>query len=223
MTRTWTRSTLAKTIDHTLLRANATAPQILTLCAEARQMGSASVCINPAWVLLCARDLAGSNVLVCTVIGFPLGANATGIKAAEARLAVDQGAGEVDMVINLGLAKVGDWGGVEEDIHAVVEAVGKATVKVILENCYLTDVEKRQACLTAARAGARFVKTSTGFGTGGATVEDIRLMKETVGDRLQVKASGGVRTCQGALAMLAAGADRIGTSSGLAILDEFKR
>jgi deoxyribose-phosphate aldolase len=220
MTKTWTKATLAKTIDHTLLKATGTETQIRELCAEARQFGFASVCVNPVWVPLCARELAGSGVPVCTVIGFPLGANSSEVKAAEARLAVSQGAGEVDMVIHLGAAKAGDWKAVEEDIRAVVKAAGPALVKVILETCYLTDDEKFKACEAAARAGARFVKTSTGFGTGGATVEDIHLLRKAVGEKLQVKASGGVRTCQDALGMLAAGADRIGASSGVAIVNE---
>jgi deoxyribose-phosphate aldolase len=219
MSKTWTRASLAKTIDHTLLKATATQEQVRTLCAEARQYGFASVCVNPRWVSLCARELAGSEVLVCTVIGFPLGANTGEIKAAEARLAVSQGAGEVDMVLDLGAAKAGDWKGVEEDILGVVRAAGKARVKVILETCYLTDDEKIQACAAAVRAGAHFVKTSTGFGGGGATVEDIRLMRKAVGALLRVKASGGVRTCQDALSMLEAGADRIGASSGVAIVE----
>ena len=222
MTRTWTRASLAKTIDHTLLKAVGTESQVRELCAEARALGFASVCVNPVWVPLCARELAGSGVLVCTVIGFPLGANCPETKAAEARLAVSQGAAEVDMVMNLGAAKAGDWDRVEADIRAVVRVAGEALVKVILETCYLTDDEKTRACQAAERAGARFVKTSTGFGTGGATVEDVRLMRRTVGDRLQVKASGGVRTCRDALAMLEAGADRIGASSGLAIVRELE-
>ena len=217
-TRTWTRAGLAKTIDHTLLKATGTADQVRSLCAEARQFGFKSVCVNPCWVPLCAKELAASEVLVCTVIGFPLGANASEIKAAEARLAVAQGAGEVDMVINVGAAKAGDWPQVEADIRAVVGAAGGATVKVILETCYLTDAEKREACAAARRAGAQFVKTSTGFGTGGATVADIRLMREAVGGALQVKASGGVRSLEDALALLEAGADRIGASSGAAIV-----
>ena len=219
MSKAWTRASLAKTIDHTLLKATATHEQVRTLCAEARQYGFASVCVNPRWVPLCARELAGSEVLVCTVIGFPLGANTSEIKAAEARLAVSQGAGEVDMVLDLGAAKAGDWIGVEEDILGVVRAAGKARVKVILETCYLTDDEKIQACAAAQRAGAHFVKTSTGFGGGGATVEDIRLMRKAVGALLRVKASGGVRTCRDALSMLEAGADRIGASSGVAIVE----
>lgn len=216
----WTRATLARTIDHTLLKATATREQVRTLCAEARQHGFASVCVNPCWVSLCAGELAGGEVLVCTVIGFPLGANTSEIKAAEARLAVSQGAGEVDMVLNLGAAKAGDWKRVEEDILAVVQAAGTARVKVILETCYLTDAEKRQACAAAQRAGAHFVKTSTGFVSGGATLEDVRLMREAVGAGMRVKASGGVRTGQDALRLLEAGADRIGASSGVAIVNE---
>ncbi len=222
MPKMWTKTSLAKTIDHTLLKAVGTAAQIRELCAEARTFGFASVCVNPVWVALCAQELAGSEVLVCTVIGFPLGANRPETKAAEARLAVSQGADEVDMVANLGAAKAGDWQAVEEDIRGVVNAAGDALVKVIIETCYLTDDEKVKACETAARAGARFVKTSTGFGSGGATVADIRLMRQTVGDQLQVKASGGVRTCQDALALLEAGADRIGASSGIAIVNDLK-
>lgn len=222
MPKTWTKASLAKTIDHTLLKAVGTASQVRELCSEARTFGFASVCVNPVWVPLCAQELSGSDVLVCTVIGFPLGANSSEIKAAEASLAVSQGADEVDMVMHLGAAKAGDWKAVEEDIRAVVKAAGDAHVKVIIETCYLTDDEKVKACEAAARAGARFVKTSTGFGTGGATVEDIRLMRKTVGDKLQVKASGGVRTCQDALAMLEVGADRIGASSSIAIVNDLE-
>jgi deoxyribose-phosphate aldolase len=218
----WTKATLAKTIDHTLLKAIGTADQVRELCIEAKKYGFASVCVNPTWVPLCARELSGSDVMVCTVIGFPLGANSSEIKASEAKLAVAQGAKEVDMVINLGLAKAGDWKGVEEDIKAVVAAAApaKATVKVIIETCYLTDAEKVKACEAAMRAGANFVKTSTGFGTGGATPEDVRLMKKTVGDKLKVKASGGIRSYHDAILMLDAGADRIGASSGVAIVSE---
>jgi deoxyribose-phosphate aldolase len=222
MPMTWTKASLAKTIDHTLLKAVGTAAQVRELCTEARTFGFASVCVNPVWVALCAQELAGSEVLVCTVIGFPLGANSAETKAAEARLAVAQGADEVDMVLHLGAAKAGDWKAVEADIRAVVQAAGNARVKVIIETCYLTDAEKTKACEAAERAGAHFVKTSTGFGTGGATVEDIRLMRKTVGDRLQVKASGGIRTCQEALTMLEAGADRIGASSGIAIVRDLR-
>jgi deoxyribose-phosphate aldolase len=225
MPKEWTKASLAKTIDHTLLKAIGTADQVRELCAEARKFGFASVCVNPAWVPLCAKELSGSGVMVCTVIGFPLGANQSEIKAAEARLAVVQGAHEVDMVINIGAAKAGDWKAVEEDIRAVVAAAagasaGKATVKVIIETCYLSDAEKAKACEAALRAGANFVKTSTGFGTGGATPEDVRLMKKAVGGKLKVKASGGVRTYHDAILMLDAGADRIGASSGVAIIAE---
>ena len=221
MPKEWTKASLAKTIDHTLLKATATADQIKELCAEARTYGFASVCVNPTWVSLCAKELSGSGVLVCTVIGFPLGANATATKVAEAKLAVSQGASEVDMVINLGAAKSGDWRSVEEDIQAVVKAANGTLVKVIIETCYLSDAEKVKACEAAAKVGARFVKTSTGFGTGGATVEDVKLMKKTVGAQgLLVKASGGVRSYHDALLMLEAGADRIGASSGVVIVSE---
>ncbi|HUW42104.1 MAG TPA: deoxyribose-phosphate aldolase [Rectinemataceae bacterium] len=220
MPKEWTKASLAKTIDHTLLKAIATEQVVRELCAEARKNNFASVCVNPVWVPLCSRELAGSQVMVCTVVGFPLGANASEIKAAEAKLAVSQGAKEIDMVINLGAAKAGDWKIVEEDIRAVVKAVGSVTVKVIIETCYLSDAEKVKACEAAARAGARFVKTSTGFGTGGATVEDVRLMKKTVGDKLLVKAAGGIRTYHDALLLLDAGADRIGASSGVIIVSE---
>ena len=221
MPKEWTKASLAKTIDHTLLKAIGTADQVRELCAEARKFGFASVCVNPVWVPLCTKELAGSGVMVCTVIGFPLGANQSEIKAAEARLAVAQGAHEVDMVINIGAAKAGNWKTVEEDIGAVVAAAaGKAKVKVIIETCYLSDAEKAKACEAAQRAGADFVKTSTGFGTGGATPEDVKLMKKAVGGKLQVKASGGVRTYHDAILMLDAGADRIGASSGVAIIAE---
>jgi deoxyribose-phosphate aldolase len=228
MSKEWNKASLAKTIDHTLLKAIGTADQVRELCVEAKKYGFASVCVNPSWVPLCAKELAGSDVMVCTVIGFPLGANASAIKAAEAKLAVEQGAHEVDMVINLGLIKAGDWRAVEEDIKGVVSAASgasskgsrQAAVKVIIETCYLSDAEKVKACEAAMRAGAQFVKTSTGFGTGGATPEDVRLMKKTVGDKLQVKASGGIRSYHDAILMLDAGADRIGASSGVAIISE---
>lgn len=220
MQKEWTKATLARTIDHTLLKAIATEQSVRELCAEARKYGFASVCVNPCWVELCARELSGSGVLVCSVVGFPLGANAPETKAAEARLAVSQGAREIDVVINLGAAKSGDWRAVEEDIRGVVKASGDAAVKAIIETCYLSDAEKVKACETAARAGARFVKTSTGFGTGGASAEDVRLMRKTVGDKLQVKASGGIRSYHDAIMMLDAGADRIGASSSIAIVSE---
>ncbi|MBU0927697.1 MAG: deoxyribose-phosphate aldolase [Spirochaetes bacterium] len=220
MPKEWTKASIAKTIDHTILKAIATEQQVRELCVEAKANGFASVCVNPYWVPLCAKELQSSKVLVCTVIGFPLGANATETKAAEAALAVKHGADEVDMVINLGAAKAGDWKIVEEDIRQVVKASGKATVKVIIETCYLTDAEKARACEAAAKAGAHFVKTSTGFGTGGATADDVRLMKKTVGDALKVKASGGIRSYHDAIQMLEAGADRLGASSGVSIVSE---
>ncbi len=222
MEKKWTKADIAAAIDHTLLKATGTESQIRELCAEAKKYRFASVCVNPAWVPLCSQELQGSGVMVCTVIGFPLGANASEIKAAEARLAVGQGAHEVDMVINIGKAKAGDWSAVESDIRAVVEAAGNATVKVIIETCYLTNEEKVKACQAAMKAGAHFVKTSTGFGTGGATAEDIALMRKTVGSTMKVKASGGIRTLQDALAMLKAGADRIGASAGVSIVSEIE-
>jgi len=225
MPKKWTKAALAATIDHTLLKAVGTPDQVKALCAEAKANGFASVCVNPAWVPLCAKELAGSPVMVCTVIGFPLGSNRSEIKAAEAALAVKEGAHEVDMVINIGAAKAGDWKLVEDDIRAVAlaakgRAAGGADLKVIIETCYLTDAEKVKACEAAARAGAHFVKTSTGFGTGGATAEDVSLMKKAVNGKLQVKASGGIRAYEDAIKMLEAGADRIGASSGIAIIGE---
>jgi deoxyribose-phosphate aldolase len=225
MPKEWTKATIAKTIDHTLLKSSATAEQVRELCAEARSNRFASVCVNPVWVPIVAKELSGSDVLVCTVIGFPLGANATEIKVEETKLAVKQGAQEVDMVINVGALKAGDTRTVEDDIKAVVHAAsqggkGKTVVKVIIETCFLTDEEKRTACELARKAGAHFVKTSTGFGTGGATADDVRLMRKTVGDSMRVKASGGIRSYHDAIAMLDAGADRIGTSSGVAIVAE---
>jgi len=220
MSKEWTKATIAKTFDHTLLKPTATAEQIRELCAEARANHFASVCVNPCWVPLVAKELNNSDVMVCTVIGFPLGANPTDIKVEEAKWAVKNGAHEVDMVINIGALKGGDYKAVEEDIRAVVKAAGKATVKVIIETCFLSNDEKRIACEAAMKAGAHFVKTSTGFGTGGATVEDVKLMRKTVGDAMKVKASGGVRSYHDAIAMLDAGADRIGTSSGVAIVAE---
>jgi len=220
MPKEWTKAELAKTIDHTLLKAIATEEQVRELCAEAKKYGFMSVCVNPCWVSLCAKELSGSGVLVCTVIGFPLGANSTETKAAEAALAVERGAREVDMVINLGAAKGGNWKLVEEDIRGVVAAAGEATVKVIIETCYLTDAEKARACEAAAKTGARFVKTSTGFGTGGASAEDVKLMRKATGGKLMVKASGGIRSYHDAIKMLDAGADRIGASSSVAIVSE---
>jgi len=253
-------------IDHTLLKPQATPEQIRKLCAEAREYAFASVCVNSCYARLVAEELRGSGVKTCCVIGFPLGAMSTAAKAAETALTVADGAEEIDMVINVGAAKAGDWAYVEKDIAAVVEAahtgrvaaegrpaleagpalgapVGgcegmtngelnapagsreapaapRAIGKVILENCLLTEAEIVEACLAAKRAGAEFVKTSTGFSTGGARVEDVRLMRETVGPDMGVKAAGGIRDFATARAMIEAGATRIGASAGLAIVRE---
>lgn len=211
------KAAVAALCDHTLLKAFAEEGQIATLCEEARLHHFASVCVNPCYVEQCAALLAGSGVAVCTVIGFPLGANTPAVKAAETKDAIGKGATEVDMVINIGALKSGREDVVYEDIRAVVEAADGVLCKVILETCYLTDAEKVLACQLAERAGAQFVKTSTGFGTGGATVADVALMKKTVGDRMKVKASGGIRTYEEAMAMVAAGADRLGVSASIAI------
>lgn len=210
---------VAKMIDHTLLKATATPEEVEALCLEAKKYGFASVCVNPVNVRLAARFLKGSAVKVCTVIGFPLGANTSTIKAAEAKEAVENGATEVDMVINIGALKAGDYQGVYQDILQVAEAVrGSAKLKVIIETCYLTEEEKIKACLIAKKAGADFVKTSTGFGSGGAIPEDISLMREVVGPELGVKASGGIRDFASAVLMIKSGANRLGTSAGRKIV-----
>lgn len=210
---------LAKYIDHTLLKPETTKEAVLRLCAEAKQYQFASVCVNPAWVSLCAEQLAGSGVKVCTVIGFPLGANTSEVKAFETAEAIRHGADEIDMVINIGAVKSGDWDLVQADIEAVVKAAHpKAIVKVILETGALTDEEKVKACQVSKLAGADFVKTSTGFGPGGATVEDVALMRKTVGPEMGVKASGGVRDYDAVMKMIEAGANRIGASAGVAIV-----
>ncbi|ASV68949.1 MULTISPECIES: deoxyribose-phosphate aldolase [Cytobacillus] len=211
---------IAKMIDHTLLKADATVEQINTLCNEAKENGFASVCVNPTWVSQAAKLLQGSDVAVCTVIGFPLGASDKEVKSFETTQAIKQGATEVDMVINIGALKSGKLEVVEEDIRAVVEAAdGKALTKVIIETSLLTDAEKVIACQLAVKAGADYVKTSTGFSTGGATVADVKLMRETVGPDIGVKASGGVRSAEDAQAVIDAGATRIGASSGIAIVN----
>ena len=211
---------LNKYIDHTLLKADATAAQIKKLCAEARQYDFASVCVNSCHVPLAKAELEGTDVKVCCVVGFPLGACFTEAKAYEASLSVERGAEEVDMVINIGAAKEGNWGLVEQDIKAVVDACHpKAILKVIIETCLLTDEEKRQACLCAKRAGADFVKTSTGFSISGATPEDVALMRETVGPHMGVKAAGGVRCTEDADKMISSGATRLGTSSGVKLMN----
>ena len=211
---------LAKLIDHTLLRPDATGADIERLCREAVKYGFHTVCVNPYFVRAAAQALRSSGVGVCAVIGFPLGMALTDVKVYEARGASLAGASELDMVINIGAAKSGDWKTVERDIRDVVSATRGLTHKVIIEACYLQKDEKVMAASAALRAGAGFVKTSTGFGPGGATVEDVRLLKEVVGDRAGIKAAGGIRTLAGLNEMLRAGATRIGTSSGPRIIQE---
>lgn len=207
-------------IDHTALKPETSKSQIETLCAEAKEYKFASVCVNPTWVETAAALLKGTEVKVCTVIGFPLGASTPETKAFETGDAIAKGATEVDMVINIGALKDKNDELVERDIRAVVDAAkGKALTKVIIESCLLTDEEKVRACELSVKAGADFVKTSTGFSTGGATVEDIALMRKTVGPDIGVKASGGVRDRAGAMAMVEAGATRIGASAGIAIVN----
>ncbi|WII38420.1 deoxyribose-phosphate aldolase [Paenibacillus thiaminolyticus] len=211
---------IAQMIDHTLLRADAVKDEITKLTEEAARYEFASVCVNPAWVAYCAEQLAGTPVKVCTVIGFPLGASTTAVKAYETADAIANGADEIDMVINVGQLKAGNDDEVERDIAAVVTAAaGKALVKVIIETCLLTEEEKVRACELAVKAGADFVKTSTGFSTGGATREDVALMRRTVGERAGVKASGGVRSLEDVNSMIEAGATRIGASSGVSIMN----
>ncbi len=211
---------LGKLIDHTLLKPDATPEQIAQLCFEARKYGFASVCINPAWVKLCAQLLSGSPVKVCTVIGFPLGATAPEVKVFECQNALEHGATEIDMVINIGALKARDLELVARDVQGVVAAAHArgAIVKVIIEAVMLTDEEKTIACLLSKEAGADFVKTSTGFAGGGATVHDVALMRRVVGPEMGVKAAGGVRTYADAESMIKAGATRIGASAGVKIL-----
>lgn len=210
---------IAAMIDHTLLKPDATVEQVKKLCSEAKENRFASVCINPSYVPLASQLLFGSGVKVCTVIGFPLGATTTKTKVFETKEAIENGATEVDMVINIGAVKSGDYDLVKSDIEAVVLAAkGKALVKVIIETCLLTDEEKVTVCTICKMAGADFVKTSTGFSTGGATVEDISLMRKVVGTEMGVKASGGIKSSEAAYSMINAGANRLGTSSGIAIV-----
>ncbi len=211
---------LAKIIDHTLLRGDATQCDIKNLIAEAKRCDFAAVCVNSTWVEFAAQQLAGTTVKVCTVIGFPLGATTSESKAFEAKDAIAKGAAEVDMVMNIGALKGGDFVLVEKDIKAVVAvAKDKALVKVIIETCLLSDKEKVQACKIAVKAGADFVKTSTGFSTGGATPEDVRLMRKAVGEHVGVKAAGGIHSLDDMKEMIAAGATRIGASSGVKIIE----
>ena len=209
---------IAQAIDHTLLKPDATRADILRICAEAREFGFFSVCVNSSRVSLAAEALRGSDVLVAAVTGFPLGAMDSAAKAFETRRAVESGAGEIDTVIAVGPLKDGEESYVFDDLAGVVEAAGRAKVKVILETCLLTDEEKLAACRIACEAGAGFVKTSTGFSSGGATIEDVGLMAAAVAGRCLVKASGGIRDAASARAMLGAGASRLGTSNGIAIV-----
>lgn len=208
-----------KLIDHTALKPNTNKESILKLIAEAKTYDFASVCVNPCWVVLAHQELKNTDVKVCTVIGFPLGANTTEVKVFETKDAIEKGAQEIDMVINIAMLKDKEYDYVENEIHQIVEAAkDKAIVKVIIETCLLTDEEKIKACELSQKAGADFVKTSTGFSTGGATVHDIALMRKTVGAEMGVKASGGVHTHEEALAMVKAGATRIGASAGVKLL-----
>ncbi|MDR1028963.1 MAG: deoxyribose-phosphate aldolase [Clostridiales Family XIII bacterium] len=212
-------ASLSKYIDHTILKPEATDAEIRAVCAEAVQYDFASVCVNHRYVKKVSKLLAGSSVKTCNVVGFPLGATATIAKVFETSLAIADGAGEIDMVIGIGAVKSGDWPFVFKDIRAVVDvARGRIIVKAIIETCLLTDEEKVKACMAAKLAGVHFVKTSTGFSSGGATVHDVRLMRETVGAHVGVKASGGVRTYADAMRMIEAGATRLGTSAGVAIV-----
>jgi deoxyribose-phosphate aldolase len=214
------RAPLASMIDHTLLKPEATRVQIQELCAEAKQHGFATVCVQPFRVAMCADLLRGSKVKVCTVIGFPLGANRAEVKALETVRACADGAEEIDVVMNIGALKDGNLAAVENDMASVIKAAQGRTVKVILETALLTDEEIKSACAVCIIAGADFVKTSTGYGPGGATIHHVKLMKETVGDQVKVKASGGIRDRQTMIAMIEAGASRIGTSNGVAIAHE---
>lgn len=208
-----------KLIDHTALKPNTNKESILKLIAEAKTYDFASVCVNPCWVALAHQELKNTDIKVCTVIGFPLGANTTEVKVFETKDAIEKGAQEIDMVINIAMLKDKEYDYVENEIHQIVEAAkDKAIVKIIIETCLLTDEEKIKTCELSQKAGADFVKTSTGFSTGGATVHDIALMRKTVGAEMGVKASGGVHTHEEALAMVEAGATRIGASAGVKLL-----
>ena len=215
---------LNKYFDHTLLKPEATSAQIDKLCEEAREYDFYSVCVNSWYAARCMENLRGADVKIAAVVGFPLGACTTATKAFETEEACKDGASEVDMVLNVGVFKDGDYDYIREDIYAVVEAAAKynAIVKVILETCLLSDSEIEEACKLAKEAGAHFVKTSTGFNAAGATVEDVALMKKTVGDALEVKASGGIRDYAQAMAMIEAGADRIGASASVAIMEVYE-
>lgn len=214
---------IAPYIDHTLLKPDATLKQIERLCTEAMEYGFASVCVNPGWVEDCQRFLAGSKVNICAVVGFPLGSSLPEVKSCEASLAIADGAREIDMVINIGALKSCLPARVEDDIAMVRRATPDAVLKVIIETCLLTDSEKKMACHFAKNCGADFVKTSTGFSTGGATINDVILMRSVVGETMGVKASGGIKDLKTALAMIGHGANRLGCSAGVAIVNEEKQ
>ncbi|WMT83525.1 deoxyribose-phosphate aldolase [Terrisporobacter mayombei] len=212
------KQNIANMIDHTVLKAFSSKEDVIKVCKEAKEHGFFSVCINPTHIELAKKELEGSKVKVCTVIGFPLGANTSEVKAFETKDAIAKGAHEVDMVINIGALKDKNYDLVYKDIKAVVDSANKeALVKVIIETCYLTDDEKKIACELSVKAGADYVKTSTGFGTGGSTPEDIKLMRDVVGPNIGVKASGGVRTTEDAIKVIDAGASRIGASASISI------
>lgn len=212
-----------KYIDHTVLKAISTVEDINKLCEEAKTYGFYSVCVNGAYVSMCKKNLAGTDVKIAAVVGFPLGAMDSSVKVYESAKAIADGASEIDMVINIGMLKSKNLKYVEEEIRAIKNAIGNNVLKVIIETCYLTDEEKRIACQLSLNAGADFVKTSTGFGTGGATYEDVKLMKEVVGDKALVKASGGVKTYEVAKKYIELGASRLGTSSGIEIISGEKK
>lgn len=215
----YTQREMASYIDHTLLKQDASREDILKICGEAKEYQFASVCVNPAWISLVAEELKDTGVKACCVISFPLGSETPEMKAMEAAYVVEHGAQEVDMVINVGAVKSGDWELVERDIRSVISVKKDALVKIIIETCLLTDEEKVKVCEAAKRAGADFVKTSTGFSTGGAAADDVALMRRTVGPDIGVKASGGVRTLDDAVTMLEAGASRLGASAGKEIVN----
>jgi len=215
---------IARMIDHTILKTEASVAQIEKLCNEGKEYGFCSICVNPVWVGYCVKTLKGSGVRVCTVSGFPLGANKKDVKIREAEIACQEGADEVDMVMNIGALKCGDLKSVEDEIKGIRKALGeKKVLKVIIETCLLTGEEKITATGLIVDCGADFVKTSTGFNVRGATYEDVKLLKELVNGKMKVKASGGIRDYQTVLRMIEAGADRIGTSSGVKIMEEMKR
>jgi deoxyribose-phosphate aldolase len=219
----WTIELVAKAIDHTLLQPHVTEDDIRRLCDEAVRYGFAAVCVNPIYVPLAYRLLRGSGVRVCTVVGFPLGSTFKEVKVEEARCAVDEGASEVDMVINLPMLRSRRYDYVEEEIREIKRTIGNNILKVIIECCYLTDEEKVAAARIVERAGADFVKTSTGFGSSGAKIEDVELLRSVLSPRVKIKAAGGIRTGEQALSFLEAEADRLGTSSGTRIIEELKQ